>query len=111
SGIQLARWLCLGYGIYILCRSVPSLIGLILLPRTEAKSWWIKLIISIFEILLGVWLAVYPEWPSLYIIAGATLIVIAVECFIKHFKNDKTAPPHHTVSGGTIYDTDFEDKT
>ena len=111
SRLHLARWLCLGYGVYILCRAVPSLIGLIMLPKTETKSWWIRLVITIFEILLGMWLAIYPYWPSLYILAGVALIVIAVECFIKHKKKETAAPTAHTVVGDTIYGADFEDKS
>ena len=111
SRLHLARWLCLGYGIYILCRAVPSLIGLIILPKTETKSWWARLVLTIFELLLGTWLAIYPYWPSLYILAGVALIVIAVECFFKHKKKETPAPTAHTVVGGTIYGADFEDKS
>ena len=109
--LMLARWFCLGYGIYMLCRAVPPLIRLIILPKTEAKAWWARLILSIFEILLGTWLAIYPEWPSLYILAGVALILVAVECFVKHHKSEATPTATHTVSGGTIYGADFEDKT
>ena len=111
SRLLLARWLCLGYGVYILCRAVPPLIGLILLPKTETKSWWARLILSIFEILLGAWLAIYPEWPNLYVLTGVALVFMAVECFIKHYKGKTSSTPTHTVSGGTIYGADFEDKT
>ncbi len=111
SRLALARTLCLGYGIYILCRSVPSLIRSIVLPRTESGAWWVRLIFSIFEIILGSWLVIYPEWPSLYILAGVALTVIAVECFIKHKKKETAAPTAHTVVGDTIYGADFEDKS
>ena len=110
SRTALAGWLCLGYGIYILIRTVPVLIASILLPELEEKSWWVRMVITVLEITLGTWLVFSPEWPNLYILAGVTLIVIAVECFIKHTRNDPDTP-YRTVSGGTIYDTDFEDKT
>jgi uncharacterized membrane protein HdeD (DUF308 family) len=111
SRLQLARWLCLGYGIYILCRAVPTLVGLILLPKTNTKSWWVKFILSILQTILGTWLAIYPHWPSLYILAGVALTVIAVECFIKHKKKEAPAYIGHRVVGGTVYGADFEDKS
>ena len=111
SRTGLAKWLCIGYGAYILIHAIPTLVGLIILTEIEKKSWWVRMIVTVFEITVGAWLTLSPEWPSSYLLAGGALIIISVECFIKHNKGDATATPHRKVSGGTIYDTDFEDKT
>lgn len=109
--LGLAKWICLGYGIYILCRAVPILIRQVLAPKTEAKSWWVTFILSILQITLGIWLAIYPYWPSLYILAGVALLIVAIECFIKHVKGEPLTSKTHTTFGGTFYSTDFEDKS
>lgn len=110
SRSSLAWMLCIGYGIYLLVRAVPSLIKCVLLPKTGETVWWVRLLLSIFEILIGLWLIIYPKWPSEYVLAGAALIVTAIELFIKHNKKDKTATPPRMMFG-TVFDPEFEDKT
>ena len=110
SRSALAGTLCTGYGIYLLYRSIPGLIKCITLPKTDDKTWWLRLILSIFEIILGIWLILYPMWP--YVLAGASLILTAIELFVKHKKSPtdyiKGTP---RVMFGTVFDPEFEDKS
>ncbi len=110
SRSSLAWMLCIGYGIYLLCRAIPALTKCVLLPKSAEAVWWVRLILSIFEILIGLWLIIYPKWPSEYVLAGAALIVTAIELFIKHGKKDK-APSAPRIMFDTVFDPDFEDKT
>lgn len=108
SRSSLAWMLCIGYGVYILCRAIPLLVKCVMLPKTDEPIWWVKIILSIIEILLGLWLVIYPAWP--FILAGAALLLTAVELFVRLNKKDKasTAP---RMRFGTIFDPDFEDKS
>lgn len=112
SRSSLAWMLCIGYGLYLVCRGTPMLLKSVILPKTDSVVWWIRLVLSIFEIILGLWLVVYPKWPSEYLLAGAALIITAIELFAKHSKKEKEPPTEAPrVMFGTVYDTDFEDKT
>lgn len=112
SRSSLAWMLCIGYGIYLVCRGTPLLLKSVILPKIEAVVWWIRLILSIFEIIIGLWLVIYPKWPSEYLLAGVALIITAIELFAKHNKKEKEPPSDAPrVMFGTVYDADFEDKT
>lgn len=103
---SLAESICLGFGIYVLVRSIPMLVRLVTLPSTTDKSWWLRLILSILEILLGLWLVFYPAWP--HILAGAMLVILSIDFFIKHHKGGGWKKP---TKDSTIFDPHFEDKS
>ena len=110
SRSSLAWMLCIGYGIYLLVRAIPALIKCVLLPSTAEAVWWVRLLVSIFEILIGLWLIIYPKWPSEYVLAGTALILTGVEILLKRKKRegDSSAP---RMTFGTVFDPEFEDKS
>ena len=103
---SLAASICLWFGIYILVRSIPTLVKLVTAPSTGDREWWVRLILSIVEILLGCWLIFYPIWP--HVLAGAMLVILSIDFFIKHHKGGGWKKP---TKDSTIFDPHFEDKS
>ena len=101
----LATSICLWFGIYILVRAIPMLVKLVTSPLSKDREWWVRLVLSIVEILLGCWLIFYPVWP--HILAGAMLVIISIELFIKHRKGGWKKP----TGDSTLFDLHFEDKS
>lgn len=105
SRSALAYNICLVFGVYILFRSIPTLVRSVMAPSTASKEWWIKLILSILEILLGLWLIIYPVWPAT--LAGAMLILLSVDLFAREHKRRRTGD----TRSDTIFDPHFEDRS
>lgn len=98
----LSRMLASSLGLYILIKALPTLVRLIVTTEPRGARWWKDIIICAVEVLLGLWMTVYPIYPK--ILTGIILIVLSIDTFI-------SLKSGSSDSDDGYYEADFEDKS
>ena len=104
-----AEAVCTLLGIYIVFCSAVHLFNSTSIPSYKrGKAWVFDVFLSILLILFGLWLIVYPLWPS--VLVGVTLIAFGLE-LIGQASSLRKRDGKSDSEKQVYYTDDFEDKS